>query len=138
MISARNFIRALGGAIGLAISTAIYSSSLHSHLPANLPASITNSIRESTFATPNLTDVDDLARGQVLDAYLSASNSVFIMWVAVIGVCVVLMIFVKDKGLQRKEEQVEEGRIEESERNVTPNEKESIAGGVPNDKCRRL
>jgi hypothetical protein len=125
VISARNFIRSLGGAIGLAISSAIYSNSLHTHLPPALPTPIANTIRESTFAAPNLSTLDATSRDHILNAYTSASRSVFIMWVAVIGVCVLLMVFVKDNGLQRKEEQVD-ARLEEGEGVGVPNEKSDL------------
>ncbi|KAF2121184.1 major facilitator superfamily domain-containing protein [Lophiotrema nucula] len=123
VISARNFIRSLGGAIGLAISSAIFSNSLQSHLPAHLPVSVTNAVHRSTFSTPILTNLDDDTRNHVLDAYNAASRSVFIMWVAVIGLCLVLMLFVKDKGLQRQEEKDAEVQVEEGEVNDTLSEK---------------
>jgi len=47
------------------------------------------------------------------------------MRVAVIGVCVLLMVFVKDNGLQRKEEQVD-ARLEEGEGVGVPNEKSDL------------
>ncbi|KAF2180016.1 MFS general substrate transporter [Zopfia rhizophila CBS 207.26] len=112
IISARNFLRSLGGAVGLAISSAVFSNSLQSYLPAQLPSSIAEAVRKSTFATPDLSMLDAANRHHVLNAYTSASRSVFIMWVVVMGSCLVLMIFVKDKGLQREEERIQT-RLEE-------------------------
>ncbi|KAF2703629.1 MFS general substrate transporter [Pleomassaria siparia CBS 279.74] len=129
VISARNFLRSLGGAIGLAISSAIYSNSLHSHLPSSLPTSVTSSVYESTFSTPDLSSLDTETRELILGAYSSASRSVFIMWVAVIAVCVALMVFVKDDGLQRKEE-TDEALVEEGEGGAVTIEKTSPAGGM--------
>lgn len=107
VISARNFFRSLGGAIGLAISSAVFSNSLRSHLPSHLPTSLQDAVHSSTFATPSLTGLDITSRDHILDAYSAASRSVFILWTAMIGCCLVLTIFVKDRGLQREEEQVE-------------------------------
>lgn len=104
VISARNFIRALGGSVGLAISSAIFSNSLHAHLPSRLPSDLASQLKDSVFATPKLVDLDPSTRADILQAYASASRGVFTMWVAVIGCCLVLMVFVKDKGLQRQEE----------------------------------
>ncbi|KAF2467736.1 MFS general substrate transporter [Lindgomyces ingoldianus] len=128
VISARNFIRSLGGAVGLAISSAIFSNSLQSHLPPHLPRPVLDAVHKSTFATPNLTKLDSATHDHILDAYASASRSVFIMWVAGIGGCLMLMVFIKDKGLQRKEERVDTN-IEVGETTTDTDEKNTISGG---------
>lgn len=58
----------------------------------------------------------------VLDTYVEASRSVFYFWVGCIGLAWLLMWFIKDKGLQRKEERIEaeqkaetQGRREDEE-----------------------
>lgn len=105
VISARNFVRSLGGAIGLAVSSAIFSNSFQSHISAQLSPAVYEAVHRSTFSVPNLDGLDTATKEKVLDAYGAASRSVAMMWVSVVGVCLLLMVFVKDKGLQRKEEQ---------------------------------
>ncbi|ORY18325.1 major facilitator superfamily domain-containing protein [Clohesyomyces aquaticus] len=120
VISARNFIRALGGAVGLAITSAIFSNSLHAHLPSHLPQAVQDAVHRSTFATPDLTKLDNATRDHVLDAYASASKTVSIFFVSGIGGCLALMVFIKDRGLQRQEEKEDvEGQPEEAELNPT-------------------
>jgi hypothetical protein len=125
VISARNFTCSLGGAIGLAISSAIYSNSLDTHLPSALPASIANTIRKSTFAAPDLSTLDTTSRDHILNAYTSASRSVVIMWVATTGVCVLLMVFVKDNGMQRKDDQ-DEACLEKGEEDEVPEKSDPV------------
>lgn len=44
----------------------------------------------------------------ILDTYTQASRSVFYFWVGCISICLLLTFFIRDKGLQRKEEKEEE------------------------------
>jgi hypothetical protein len=106
VISSRNFLRALGGAAGLAIASALFSSTLIAQLDATsaIPPAVADEIRLSVFSLP---DISNLTVGQkviVLEAYTKASRSVFYFWEGCIGLCWILMFFIKDKGLQRKEE----------------------------------
>lgn len=52
---------------------------------------------------------------EVLDSYMKASHTVFLLWVPLMGACLVLCIFIKDKGLTRPEEKkvVETGHVRE-------------------------
>lgn len=43
----------------------------------------------------------------ILDTYTLASRSVFYFWIGCISICWLLMVFIKDKGLQRKGEEQE-------------------------------
>jgi len=49
--------------------------------------------------------LSDPARWEVLDAYLAASRSVFWLWVTSTGTCLVLMVFVRDMGLKRQDDE---------------------------------
>lgn len=102
IISNRNLLRSLGGAVGLAISSALTGNTLGSSLPAHLQY-----VAASTFALPDLDTFSVADRIAIEEAYASASRAVFIFVTPVIGVAFLCNAFVKDKGLQRKEEKVE-------------------------------
>lgn len=106
MISSRNFLRALGGAAGLAIASALFSNTLVGHLDSttNIPANVADEIKSSVFSMPNISDLTDDQKIVILDTYTRASRSVFYFWEGCMGLCWLLMFFIKDKGLQRKEE----------------------------------
>ncbi|TGO27077.1 hypothetical protein BPAE_0048g00490 [Botrytis paeoniae] len=128
VISTRNFLRALGGAIGLAISSAIFSNSIKSRLntlATPLPAGFKDIILASILSVPNLNELTTGQKNEILDAYMGASRSVFLLWVPIIGVCLCLCVLIKDKGLQRPDEKPivrEEQQEEESSRSVTGSE----------------
>ncbi|KAJ0104055.1 hypothetical protein J7T55_006981 [Diaporthe amygdali] len=109
VISSRNFLRALGGATGLAIASALFSNTLVGHLDSTsaIPSDIADEIKSSIFSTPNMSGLMEEQRVIILDLYSRAARSVFYFWVGCIGLCWVLMFFIKDKGLQRKEEKQE-------------------------------
>lgn len=115
VISVRNFLRNLGGAVGLALSSAVFSNALKKKT-GTLPEALRKQILASILKVPDLTNVDEAVKESVLDAYMGASRAVFIVWVPLIGVCLLLTFLVKDRGLQRKEEKVaEEARAAELE-----------------------
>ena len=64
---------------------------------------IVSAIRKSIFSSPDLSGLSDFDRNTVLDAYMMAARGVFILWSSCIGTCLLLMVFVKDKGLKRNE-----------------------------------
>jgi MFS family permease len=104
VISARNFLRALGGSLGLALSSAVFSNVLSNSLSVPLPESVKNSILASIIRVPNLSSLSTAQREQVLDAYMSASKGVFYVWVPLMGLCLALCLLIKDKGLTRPDE----------------------------------
>lgn len=122
VISTRNFLRALGGAIGLAISSAIFSNSIQSHLDTlstPLPVGFKETILASILSVPNLSALTSEQKNEVLNAYMAASKSVFYLWVPIIGVCLCLCLLIKDKGLQRPDEkpitrELEQGEVSSS------------------------
>jgi len=101
--SNRNFLRSLGGAVSLAVSAALLGNVLKSSLPPDLQY-----VASSTFATPDLATFSHSDRLLIEDAYASASRAVFIWCCPLIGACFLGCAFIKDQGLQRKEEKVEE------------------------------
>lgn len=125
IISNRNLLRSLGGAVGLAISSALTGNVLQSSLPANL-----ESIAGSTFALPDLDTFSDTDRIIIEDAYASASRAVFIFCTPVIGAAFLCNFFVKDQGLQRKEEKEEEQAAKQPENATIVPEKEGMGAGT--------
>lgn len=107
MISARNFIRALGGSAGLAIASAIFSNTLLGRLPKGLPPDVSQRVQDSIFNVPDISQLDAEQRTGVLDAYMTASKAVFYLWSGTMGCCLFLMVFVRDRGLTRTEEKTE-------------------------------
>lgn len=97
VISNRNFLRALGGAVGLAFSSQIMQSTLRKALPDDLRPLV-----QSSYDLPQGLTAAQLV--EIQDAYARASRSVFIYMTPVIGLCLILCVFIRDRGLSRKEE----------------------------------
>ncbi|KAJ4267188.1 hypothetical protein NW762_003289 [Fusarium torreyae] len=100
IISNRNFYRCIGGACGLAISAAVLQAQLRATLPTKYKY-----LASSTYVLP------DAMRQmpEVLDAYMSASHSVFILQVPLIGLCFLGTAFIRDRGLDPVEDPETEG-----------------------------
>ncbi len=114
VISARNFIRALGGSAGLAIASAIFSNTIVNEMPAGIPDSVTSHIKAAIFEVPDMTGLTDEQRIIVLELYVTAAMSVFYLWCGAMVVCLGLMVFIKDKGLARNEEVKKESPLQSS------------------------
>ncbi|RFU24666.1 hypothetical protein B7463_g11667, partial [Scytalidium lignicola] len=114
VIGVRNFLRSLGGAIGLAMSSAIYSNVLTNAVTSpstNLPFGFAAQILDSILYVPNLDSLTAEQKNVVLDSYMASSHVVFIMWVPMMGVCLLLCSLIKDKGLKRPgEDEEKEGK----------------------------
>ncbi|KAH6629196.1 major facilitator superfamily domain-containing protein [Boeremia exigua] len=101
VISNRNFLRSLGGAVGLAISGAALQNALTKAIPPKFAALAT-----SSYSTPNL-DVLGATPAEVrsiLEAYARASRTVFIMNVPFMGACLLGCLLIRDRGLRRADE----------------------------------
>lgn len=117
VISSRNFLRSLGGASGLAVASALYSNTVVSQLPSSptIPETLASEIKSSVFSVPDLSGLTESQKNAVLDTYTLASRSVFYFWIGCISCCWLLMFFIKDKGLQRKEETQEAKKATDAE-----------------------
>ncbi|KAJ9134094.1 Major facilitator superfamily domain-containing protein [Pleurostoma richardsiae] len=135
VISARNFIRALGGSAGLAIASAIFSNSLISHLPSDLPPAVQTRIKESIFDVPDTSSLSESQKIAVLDSYATASRSVFYLWAGAMGCCLALMIFIRDKGLARKDEKT--GSANQEAGASTPSSSEEEDSGAGSEEGKR-
>lgn len=101
VISNRNFLRSLGGAVGLAISATVLQNTLKTAMPPKFA-----SLALSAYSTP---DLDVLGAppteiGKILEAYAQASRTVFIMHVPLMGLCLFGCLFIKDHGLEHPHE----------------------------------
>ncbi|KAI1778464.1 major facilitator superfamily domain-containing protein [Hypoxylon cercidicola] len=94
IISARNFCRACGGAFGLAASAGILQASFRANLQPQ-----DRDLVNYVYSLPDTLRNND----SLLDAYMASIRNVFIMNSAVIGVCLLACVLVKDTGLQRSE-----------------------------------
>lgn len=103
VISARNFLRSMGGSAGLAVADTIFSNIVQNKIPATVPQAVREAINASIFSVPDLSRLSEANRVGILDAYMAAQRGVFILWACCIGMCLLLMVCVKDKGLKRSE-----------------------------------
>ena len=101
VISNRNFLRSLGGAVGLAVSAAVLQMSLKRALPSDFASLASSSYSSPDFDTIGASPAQVL---EILNAYAYASRRVFIMNVPFIGACLLGCLLVKDRGLQRPDE----------------------------------
>jgi len=100
VISNRNFLRSLGGAVGLAISAAALQNSLKKAIPPEFSSFV------SSYDTPDFAALGASPEQiqDVLQAYATASRTVFIMNVPFMGLCLIGCLLIKDRGLQRPDE----------------------------------
>lgn len=99
IISCRNFNRCAGGACGLAISAALMQARLRATLPPHYAY-----LASSTYALP---DVDGGIPSEVMDAYMAASHTMFLLQVPLVGLCLLASFLVRDEGLTPKEERLQ-------------------------------
>jgi hypothetical protein len=118
IISNRNFYRCAGGACGLAISAAVLQARLRSALPAEYAY-----IANSTYSIPDFGGLP--IPDEVLDAYMKASHAVFLLQVPIIGICLLGMAFIRDRGLEPIEDKVPTEPLATSERTRNENPTDS-------------
>jgi MFS family permease len=99
VISVRNFLRCLGGAIGLAVSAAVLQNVLRAQLPANFKY-----LAKTTYAKPDYSKFSTADGELILEAYAKASRAVFIFMVPCAAIALASFSFVPDRGLTRPEE----------------------------------
>src|ERR1700712_1224692 len=102
VISIRNFLRCLGGAIGLAVCAAILQNVLRASLPPQFKY-----LANSTYSKPDYSKYNAADTELILDAYAKASRAVFIFMSPMSGICLITCVFVKDRGLTRPEDQIQ-------------------------------
>ncbi|OIW28586.1 MFS general substrate transporter [Coniochaeta ligniaria NRRL 30616] len=93
--STRNWVRALGSAVGVAVSTAVQFAVTTASLPRGLPASIGSTVRDGTWKVGDAPSWDDA----ILDAKLKGIHSVFVLFVPLIGLCLLGCAWIRDTTL---------------------------------------
>jgi hypothetical protein len=73
-------------------------------LRASLPPQF-KSLAASTYTKPNYANYSAADTELILNAYAKASRAVFIFMSPVSGICLITCVFVKDRGLSRKEDE---------------------------------
>ncbi|KAK9237589.1 major facilitator superfamily domain-containing protein [Lipomyces kononenkoae] len=107
IISVRGLIRSLGGAAGLAIASALLSNVLLKNIPTGLPPDVRVVMEHSVYATPDMASLSHDERIMVAHAYMIAYRAVFIFFVPCMALSLAACLFVKDSGLERKDEKVQ-------------------------------
>ncbi|KAI1673193.1 Major facilitator superprotein [Pyrenophora tritici-repentis] len=123
VISNRNFLRGLGGAVGLAVSAQVMQSSLRNSLPPHL-----RTLVSSSYSIPSFNNLPGADIEALLDGYMTASHTVFTVLAPFMGTCLLGCFLVKDRGLQRKEE-VKEEKQESVQTGESENKDESVEAG---------
>ncbi|KAF1915100.1 major facilitator superfamily domain-containing protein [Ampelomyces quisqualis] len=122
VISNRNFLRSLGGAVGLAISAATLQNSLKKAMPAKFASLASSSYNIPNFNTLGASPVEVR---EILQAYAHASRAVFIMSVPFMALCLLGCLLIKDHGLQRPDDiQVIESSNSQKEAQIENNDNE--------------
>ncbi|KAI9655285.1 MAG: hypothetical protein M1821_005432 [Bathelium mastoideum] len=99
VISNRNVLRSLGGAVGLAMAAAVLQNALKGALPPDLKY-----LGASSYTAPNISQFSPTDQNRILDAYSSASRAVWISLCPFPAACLLLCVLVKDQGLIRPDE----------------------------------
>ena len=126
VISIRNFIRALGGAILLAVSAAVLQNVLKASLPSEFKY-----LAASPYVKPDYENFNPQDAAAIKAAYARASRAVFILLSPLSGICVITCAFVRDRGLIRPEEKeaIEiRKREEETKRNEQARDENTASG----------
>ncbi|RMZ67950.1 mfs transporter [Pyrenophora seminiperda CCB06] len=120
VISSRNFIRSLGGAVGLAVSAAVLQHSLYKAMPVEF-----RNI-SSSYDTPDFETLGPKDTRAIVEAYATGSRTVFIMNVPLIAVCLVGCFFIKNVGLHQGDQvqTIGEEKVEEKAEEKTDSSKE--------------
>ncbi|KAK9390814.1 major facilitator superfamily domain-containing protein [Lipomyces mesembrius] len=108
IISVRGLLRSLGGAVGLAIASALLSNLLLKNIPTDLPPDVRAVMEHSVYATPVMTSLSYDQKVMVAHAYMISYRGVFIFFVPCMALSLAACLLVKDTGLERKDEKLQE------------------------------
>lgn len=131
VISVRNFLRCLGGAICLAVSAAVLQNVLKASLPAEFKY-----LAASAYTKPNYDSFNPQDAQAIMAAYAKASRAVFIFLSPLSGICLITCAFVRDRGLVRPEEReaMEKQKKEEEDARRKEQEKQTGQDGLDRDR----
>ncbi|KAK9316196.1 major facilitator superfamily domain-containing protein [Lipomyces starkeyi] len=108
IISVRGLLRSLGGAVGLAIASALLSNVLLKNIPTDLAPDVRAEMEHSVYATPDMTSLSYDQKRMVAHAYMIAYRAVFIFFVPCMALSLAVCLLIKDTGLERQDEKVQE------------------------------
>lgn len=132
VISVRNFLRCLGGAIGLAVSAAVLQNVLKASLPPEFAY-----LAASTYARPDYSKFSPQDAEAIINAYAKGSRAQFILMSPLAGICLLTCAFVRDHGLIRPEER-EAMEREKAEREAREAEEKRLSENNQADDGRDL
>ncbi|KAL1962693.1 hypothetical protein VTN77DRAFT_9237 [Rasamsonia byssochlamydoides] len=110
--SARNWMRALGSAVGVAVSTAVQYGVMKASLPADLPASIRTQVLDGSWKVGQGQGVWDAT---IIDAKMKGMHAVFVMFVPLMGACLLGCLLIRDERLLGDNEKKEDFSLEGAE-----------------------
>lgn len=90
--SLSSFARTSGGAIGLAIGNAVLNNVFSASLPASIPAALKAELKKD-FVLP--AGLSAQLRDEILDAYMKGIKDVFILFIPIVGLCLIMCLFIK-------------------------------------------
>lgn len=99
IISNRNFLRALGGAVGLGVSSLVMQTALQRSLPLEF-----RYLTNSAYRLPNFSAFTAEQKTLVVHSYRKAVQMVFIVLTPMVGMCLLGCFMIRDRGLERSEE----------------------------------
>ena len=102
VISNRNVLRSSGGAVGLAMAAAVLQNALKTALPPDLKY-----LGVSSYTAPDISRFSPADQNRIIDAYSSASRAVWICLCPFPAACLLLCIWIKDRGLVRPDERAQ-------------------------------
>lgn len=92
-------------------------------LRSNLPEAY-KSLSHSTYTLPSKDGISNADWESIMDAYVAASRAVFILQVPLIGACLLLCAFVRDRGLERPKDPDEKAPSDQHQRRESQPAKE--------------
>lgn len=112
VIGTRNVLRAFGGAMGVACATLIISNSLLNEINKEMghlvvPRLFLTDLKSNIYTKADLTGLDDAQRNVVRHMYMKSIRNVFYFTIPLLAICLIILLFVKDRGLQCLDQQPE-------------------------------
>lgn len=120
VIGTRNVLRAFGGALGVACATLIVSNSLINEIDKELgdlavPRLFLINLKANIYTKADLSGLTELQKDIVRKMYMKSIRNVFYFTIPLLGICLILLFLVKDRGLQCLDQQPEKKDKESTE-----------------------
>ncbi len=125
-------LRAIGSAVGVAVSTAIQYGVMSGSLPADLPVDIRTQVLDGDW-TLGQAGSSEWSDG-ILDAKMKGIHVVFITFLPLMALCLIGLLFVKDKiltGDPKAKQEVKQGENQKVEQEMKGTQ--MLEATAPND-----